>query len=176
MAGENESANGSARAAIIAAFNRLVLAHRKPKPNVEEILSEAGVARSTFYAHFDSRDSLSLTALSAPLSVVADALTGKGDSDRLVAILDHFRENRRGAVDFLTGKLGPRIVRMLADLVAERLEVKENRNIALHLADGAIGFIRLWLTGETPYSSPDLARMMMASAAAQREAFATALE
>lgn len=171
MTGDSESA----RPAIIAAFNRLVLAHRKPRPNVEEILAEAGVARSTFYAHFDSRDSLRLTALSAPLSIVADALTGKGGSERFVAILDHFRENRRSAVEFLTGKLGPRIVRMLADLVAERLDEGESRKVALHLADGAVGFLRLWLTGETPYSPQDLARMMIASAAAQRAALASAL-
>lgn len=158
----------SARAAILAAFNRLALSGAKPR--VADVLGEAGVARSTFYEHFNSRDTLLLAAVRAPLGVIADAAAGIGDEAGLAAILDHFAENRRRAADLLTGPLGPRIVRTLADLITERdAEPNRDKRAALHLADMQIGFIRLWLKGETPYATRDLAALMIRSAAAGRE-------
>ena len=50
------------RDAIVSAFNRLVLSTRRARPPIAHLLREAGVARSTFYKHFDDRDSLLLTA------------------------------------------------------------------------------------------------------------------
>lgn len=168
-----------ARPAIIDAFNRLVLAGRDARPRIADVLSEAGVARSTFYEHFDGRDSLLLDALRGPLGVVAGTAAGDGDEDRLVDILEHFRAYRREAAALLTGALSPRILRALADLIAERIDGGqidgerkggERSKIALHLAEIELGFIRLWLTGETPYAARALARLMIQSAAAQRVA------
>lgn len=160
------------RIAIIGAFNRLVLSHRRLKPRVADVLGEAGVARSTFYEHFDSRDSLLVEAMRGPLAAVADAAAGQGDAERLTRTLDHFRENRRGAVELLTGSLCVRIVRTLADLLGARLGEAAANGAALRLADAQIGLIRLWITGETPGSSRDLADAMIRSAAALRLAFA----
>lgn len=163
-----------ARATIIKAFNRLVLSG-EGKPPVADILDEAGVARSTFYEHFNGRDSLLLEALEGPLGVIADAATSEASEDRLIAILEHLRDFRRGAVDLLTGPLAPRVVRSLASLIAVRLTTAPQKS-ALHLADMQLGFIRLWLTGETPYVASDLARLMISSAAAQRGAMAEITE
>lgn len=160
---------GGARSAILDAFNRLVLFRRQVKPRVADVIDEAGVARSTFYEHFDSRDSLLLSALRAPFAAIADAAAAGDADESLVAILDHFRENRRAAAELLTGPLAPRVVRMLAELISERIELDPPD--ALHLADMQIGFIRLWLTNETPYPAEALARKMIASASAQRAAF-----
>jgi AcrR family transcriptional regulator len=158
-----------ARPVIIAAFNRLVLSRRRARPQVAEVLSEAGVARSTFYEHFDSRDSLLLEAMKGPLSVVADATLGASDAEKLTKVLDHFKANRRAAADLVAGPLRDRIVRTLADLIGERL-AESSYNASLHIAEIEIGFIRLWLTGKTPYSTEDLAALMIASAAAQKAA------
>ena len=159
-----------ARATIMKAFNRLVLSGGE-KPPVADILDEAGVARSTFYEHFNGRDSLLLEALAGLLSVIADAATRVGDDSRLIAVLEHLRDFRRGGADLLTGPLALRITRSLAGLIAERLPDATQKS-ALHLADIQLGFIRLWLTGETPYAARDLAHLMMRSAAAQRAAMA----
>lgn len=160
-----------ARALIIEAFNRLILTKRRLKPRVADVLTEAGVARSTFYEHFEGRDSLLMEAMRGPLSIVADAVTGKGDEARLCAILDHFRQNRRGAIELLDGPFRARMVRSLADLIDARLdEATYEPSFDLHLADMQIGFMRLWLTGETRHSSRELAQMMMRSAAAQKAA------
>ncbi len=159
------------RSSIVSAFNRLVLSRRRAKPRIAEVLREAGVARSTFYKHFDGRDSLLLEALKGPLSAIADAAAGTGGPEPLVAILDHFKEHKREAAELLAGPLAPRIVRMLATLIEERLASGAFRpNGALHLADIQLGFIRLWLTGETPYAPAALAETMIESAKAQRRA------
>ena len=155
-----------AKATIIEAFNRLILSGGE-KPPVADILDEAGVARSTFYEHFNGRDSLFLEAFEGPLSVIVDAATRDGDDARLTAILEHLRDYRRGAVDMLTGPMAPRIARALASLVAARVPGATQKS-SLHLADMQLGFIRLWLTGETPYAAADLARLMIRSAAVQR--------
>lgn len=160
-----------ARFHIIEAFNRLILSERRAKPRVADVLSEAGVARSTFYEHFNGRDTLLIEAMRGPLGIVADALSGKGGDDRLRLILDHFRENRRSATELLTGPLRARIVRALADLIAVRTEDETpDKSFCLHLADMQIGFLQLWLAGETRHSSLELARLMTRSAAALKAA------
>ncbi|MEZ5922285.1 MAG: TetR/AcrR family transcriptional regulator [Parvularculaceae bacterium] len=164
------------RASIIEAFNGLILSKRKLRPPVAEVLDKAGVARSTFYEHFNSRDSLLITAIRGPLGVVADAVTGNGDSEKLSAVLSHFMENRRGAIEALDGALSMRITRALAELIADRSPGR-SANSALHLAEIEIGFIRLWLKGDTPYAPRDLASLMIRSADAMHLVMnATAVE
>ena len=158
-----------AKPAIVKAFTRLVLEKRDARPRITEILNEAGVARSTFYEHFDGRDSLLLESFRGPLSIIADATTGVASQERLVPILEHLREYRRGAIEMLSGPLSTRLMRALASLVAERLPASAGRD-ALHLAHMELGFIHLWLTGETPYSAPELADRMIRSAEAFRAA------
>jgi AcrR family transcriptional regulator len=161
----------NARRAIISAFNRLVLATRRTRPPVKQLLREAGVARSTLYSHFNDRDSLLLEAMGGPLSVVADAAVGAADEQRLVKLLEHFWDQRRGAQDILIGPLARRVVRELGQLVAAR-DTGLNRDDAVRIADSLLGFVRLWISGETPSSATVLARKMIASAAAQRAALA----
>lgn len=157
----------SARRSIIEAFNRLVLARRDPRPPIAEVLDAAGVAKSTFYEHFEGRDALLIESLGPPLSVIADAAAGLGDAEKLCGLLEHFSEQRRGAAELLTGPLAPRLTRALAELIRERIAAMPP-NAALQLADMQLGFIRLWTTGQTPSTPRGLADNMMKSAAAQR--------
>ncbi len=153
----------SAKASVIDAFSRLIIERRGEKPRIAEVLDEAGVARSTFYDHFEGRDDLLLAALDGPLSVLADAATGAAGAARLANLLDHFRENRRGAVDLLSGPLAPRIVRKLA----ERLRGQgAGESAAAIIADQQIGLVRLWLTGEVRLTADEAASAMVKSAAA----------
>lgn len=163
------SESRTSRSVIISAFNKLLLSRRQTKPRIADVLAEAGVARSTFYEHFDGRNSLLLEAMLGPLGFVADAAAGNGDRDRLIAILAHFRAYRREAAELFAGPLVPRIVRALAKLIEERLPSPADQgNATLHLADMQIGFIRLWVTGETAYAPDTLADLMIESARAQR--------
>jgi hypothetical protein len=62
-------------------------------------------------------------------------------------------------------------VRALAGSIIERAP-ELGRNDAVRVADTQIAFIRLWISGETPGSSSALAATLIASAQAQRTAFA----
>jgi AcrR family transcriptional regulator len=158
-----------ARLAIVEAFSRLVLAHRTPRPPVADLLEEAGVARSTFYEHFDGRDAVLIEAFEGPLAILADAAAFGGNEPRLKAVLDHLRENRKGALDVLAGNVRARMLRRFADMIAERLSFVRDQNLPLELAEQQLGLIRLWLAGETRRSAADLAARMLASAEALRE-------
>jgi len=159
------------KVAIVEAFSRLVLSRRATKPPVADILDEAGVARSTFYEHFNGRDMVLLEAMEAPLSLLADAAVHGVEGARLAALLEHFRENRRGAVDILAGPLGARVRRRLGELIAARLPVTE-KEVAIDLANQVLAQIRLWLERETRHSAERLAALVIAGAAAFRVAFA----
>lgn len=158
------------RDAIVSAFNRLVLSTRRARPPVGQLLREAGVARSTLYKHFDDRDALLLEAMNGPLSIIANATTGNGGSDRLVALLDHFWEQRRSGADVLSGPFSARLMRALADLIQQRASDLD-RNDAIRIAENQIALVRLWVSGETPATASELAEKMIASAQAQRTAF-----
>lgn len=155
------------RAAIISAFNRMVLRTRRTRPPIAQLLKEAGVARSTLYSHFDDRNALLLEAMRSPLSVIADTVVGACEHQRLVGLLDHLWEQRRGASDLLAGALSNRVVRTLAELIVARAPLCPHAD-ALRIADSQIGFIRLWISGDTPTTSDLLARKMSRSASAQR--------
>jgi AcrR family transcriptional regulator len=156
-----------AKMAVLEALSRLVLTRRSPQPPVADLLREAGVARSTFYEHFDGRDSALIEALEGPLRLLAEAATGVADEARLSMLLDHFRDNRRSAADLLSGPLAGRIRRRLAALIEPLLDL-QGADLALELANHQLAQIRLWLEGETRHSAARLAAIMIAGAAAFR--------
>lgn len=165
------SGKPAAKAAIIGAFNRLVLSRRALKPPVADILEEAGVARSTFYEHFDGRDMVLLDALEGPLGILADAASGTPDHFALLSLLDHFREQKRPALELLSGPDGARVARRFASLIRARLK-DGGEELAAELATQQLGQLRLWLAGETRYPAERLAVLLPASAAALRKALA----
>mgnify|MGYP001407194829 CR=1 FL=1 len=161
------------RIAILEAFSRLVLETRRIRPPVAQLLRRAGVARSTFYEHFNSRDTLMLAAMEAPLCVIAEAITGAPKVNHLAALLEHFWDRRRDAIHLLSSHTAPRIVRKLADLIGERAASLDHDD-AIRIADTQIGFVRLWITAETPSAPQVLAEKMIASGRAQIGAFGEA--
>jgi AcrR family transcriptional regulator len=162
-----ERSSSDTRLAIVEAFNRLVLATRRARPPIAQLLRQAGVARSTLYSHFDDRDSLLLEAMGGPLSIMAGAALGEAPEERLAALLEHFWERRRGATDVLEGQFAKRLTRSLADFICAK-DSALDRSDALRIADSLLGFVRLWISGQTPCPALDLARKMIASATAQR--------
>lgn len=164
-----ERSSNDTRAAIVEAFNRLVLTTRRPRPPIAQLLREAGVARSTLYSHFGDKDSVLLEAMRGPLSILADASLGEAPEERLTALLEHFWEQRRGAQEVLEGPFAKRLTRSLADLICAK-DAALHRHDALRIADSLLGFVRLWIFGETPSPALDVARKMIASAAALRAA------
>ena len=139
------------RAAIVSAYSDLVLRGGRQDIKVAEIVAHANVGRSTFYEHFSGADAVFLEALAGPLSLVADAISGQGDAQRLATMLRHFWENRQRARDMLTNRHGDRVSRLLADMVEARLDgdfTVPKRLIATQIAEIALAPVRSWLMAE----------------------------
>jgi AcrR family transcriptional regulator len=157
------------RAALIDAFNHLVLQRGKGKIRVADIVEKANVGRSTFYEHFAGAEAIQMEALARPLAVLADAAAGKGDPARLEALLAHFWENRRLARDTFSGRAGEQAARLLADLVEARLRDSGTdfeiplRLAALQLAAAALAPVRGWVLAEAPCTAEILARSLCRS-------------
>ena len=157
------------RRALIDAYNALILSKQVETIRVTDIIAAADVGRSTFYEHYSGRDAIHLDALSAPLGIVADALTGQGNADSLTHILTHFWDNRAKARESFAGPQRAPIARLLADLIEARLTANTYsvpaRILAIQLSESQLGVIRAWITGDLRSSAPDLANAIMASSA-----------
>jgi len=165
------------RAALIGAFNHLILARRRRGIKVAEIVAAANVGRSTFYDHYSSADAILLDAIRHPFGILADALTGKANTLQLTALLEHFWENRQIARETLA-RLDARVGRVLADMIEERLAdctlTIPTRLAALQLAEAALAPIRGWVTAEAPCSPEALARAIFGCGAAMLVALTAA--
>lgn len=160
------------RAAVVQAFNHLVLSRRRGKIRVADIVEQANVGRSTFYDHYSNAEEVHLEALSAPFAILADAAAGRGDAARLEPLLTHFWENRQRAREtFDQGRMQEKTARLLTDMVEARLRqddvelVISTRLAALQLAEGALAPIRGWMTGASPSTAQALATAICSSSA-----------
>lgn len=164
------------RESLRQAFNALVLEGGRGDIRVADIVARADIGRSTFYDHYRSADELHMEALSAPLSILADAVTGSGDRERLEWLLAHFWKNRARARETLTGADRDKVVRLLTGQIAERLEAIGDRYrlplplAALQLAELSLAPVRGWVMALAPADAGQLAESLIATAAGVREA------
>ena len=162
MSGEvgAHSRRSRTRRALIEAFNRLVLIHRRRRIRVPDIVAEAGVGRSTFYDHFKGADHIRREALATPFAALADAALGRGDDQSLERLLMHFWDNRQHARAHFSGRAGEDSLRLLGEMVEQRLEGERllipKRLAAQQLAAAALAPIRGWLLGVAPSNPADL--------------------
>jgi len=164
------------RRALIEAFNTLVTSRRYEDIKVSDIIEAADVGRSTFYEHYSGRDAIHLDALSSPMSILADAATGQGDAARLSDLLAHFWENRALARASLAGPQSKGMVRLLADQITERLQSRPGadslpiRLAAMQLAEGHLGLVKAWVSGEGSARPDQLAPIIIKSSKASLDA------
>ncbi len=103
------------RAAIFAAFSKLLGSKRYGQITVQDIIDEANIGRSTFYAHFDTKDEL-LHAMCAQIfdhvfSRVLDPeqthdFSSENDtfSHKLTHLLYHLKERKADILRLLNGE------------------------------------------------------------------------
>ena len=146
------------RAALLGAFDHLVLSRRPKKIRVADIVAEAKVGRSTFYEHYNGAEDLHIAALARPFAILADAAAGSGRRGPARRALAHFWENRQRARESFMGAMGGKVARLLAAMVEERLGGQAMaipaRLAALQLAEAALAPVRGWVTAEAP-STPE---------------------
>lgn len=162
---------------LLAAFFSLALTRRYHEIRVADVLSRAGVSRSTFYEHFRNKDALLSASLEGPFRILATLVTAQPDAGGVQAILEHFLENRALARSLFQGN-ALRIVR--ATLVAhveaalgreQRSRLRLPARLAAHsLADGMFSPINAWLCGEAKCGAHELAVALQLSTAASARA------
>lgn len=140
------------RAWIIASFNRLVLGRRYESLSVGEVTRRAGVGRSTFYEHFRDKDDVLRQALEVVLAPLADAAIGRGNTSRVLAVLNHVAENRERSIAMLDGPARAQVEQALAQLILARLnegtpqaQSTTHRLNASRLAGSHVAVLQTWL-------------------------------
>jgi AcrR family transcriptional regulator len=164
------------RQALLGAFFGLVLERRYDEIKVADILERAGVGRSTFYEHFSSKDAILASSLTGPFEVLADSTRPPDNTAQLIALLEHFWENRALARGIFVGAARRKTTAVLVDLIEQRMKIDgveksvslivPLRVAAIQLAEGLLAPTTAWLTGEAQCSANALALALRRTATA----------
>ena len=156
--------------AIRNAFVDLVLSKRYDEIKVSEIIKKSGVARSTFYEHFNNKDAILAQSLYPPMSRLANCIRRQESLEPLQAILQHFWENRSFCRLIMTGSPRKSVVSTLVDLINREIEsVIKNQKIkllisprhaAIQIAESQLALMNAWLLGEVQSNVKQLAEAM----------------
>lgn len=163
------------RTTLVQAFNALFFESPDREIRVGDVIEKAGVGRSTFYEHFTNVYDLQRHAMSHPMTILADAIAGNGNTEALVGLLDHLQENQHRARIILGGPRRQDAARVLTTALGEKLtnyqpkEAVSMPAVLLQLADGALGCIQGWLTGEIWCSKQELAETILITAKTTQE-------
>lgn len=165
--GARAHTRSATRAQIVATFNRLMLEGDKERPRVAEIVREAGVARSTFYDHFDGVEALFDESLSMLLGQLATCLVGGGAQQDLDWLTAHVYENRDRGRTLLTGPGAERTEALFARLLAERLKGREHARMhSILIAGSVIAALGAWITGRISATPEALSARLLATSKA----------
>jgi AcrR family transcriptional regulator len=159
------------RAAILSAFNRLILERGFDKLTAADVAEAANVGRSTFYAHYTGLAELLSEAVSPILTPLAMSVLG--EEPRLQPILEHIWENRVMGRNLFAGEMRRRLTQILASKVQDLLEGEARASgrasaavAALQIAGGQLTMLEAWLAGRTPATVVQMARQLRGGSAA----------
>jgi AcrR family transcriptional regulator len=82
------------RAALLSAFRELVLSQGYTAVTVGDVIRHANIGRSTFYLHFSGKRNLLKHSLDGLCTGLAACVDGNVAPERLVPLLEHFRDQR----------------------------------------------------------------------------------
>ncbi|MHB1295435.1 MAG: TetR/AcrR family transcriptional regulator [Anaerolineae bacterium] len=166
------------REAIFNAFNRLLSQENYSRITVQEIIDEANVGRSTFYAHFETKDELLKTMCTDIFEHVVSEhhsseathdFSGKDDAaDSIVAhILYHLRDNRKNIIGILTCESGDLFLRYFKQYLSQALSHQFGQDIerckALpadfllnHISSSLVEMVNWWIHNDMKQSPEEL--------------------
>lgn len=173
------------RSAIFEAFGRLLASKGYSRITVQEIIDEANIGRTTFYAHFETKDSL-LEAMCADLfeHVFSGSLKAEhthdfsleaGNAGAMVThILHHLRDNRKHLAGILSGESGEPFLRFFREHLHELTATyilngaeRGDKRVPLdflthHIACAFVGMVQWWFGNDLNPSPEELAGYFMA--------------
>lgn len=165
------------RDAILKAFSKLIKEKRYSNITVQEIIDEANIGRSTFYAHFETKDELLRTLFTNIFNhVFADDLKSemthdfsRGNNDlenTLTHILHHLIDSEMNIVGILSSESGELFMNYFKDYLSEIFsqyldEIKFNAPadfVLNHLVGGFSETVKWWIDNKTKYTPEETAR------------------
>ena len=159
------------QAAIVAAFNRLILERGYAGLTPGDVAAAADVGRSTFYEHFGGLDDLLTQTLGPVFAPLANGCLESNVPDAAFRTVEHLWENRRLARALLSGDAYSVVLRSFA-LQFTSAVAKDAQNgsiqlepelIGLQLASGQLAVLSAWLSGRTSRSACEIANALHAS-------------
>jgi len=123
-----------------------------------DVIRQAAVARSTFYAHFRDKNDLLLASLGPILAVLAGACRGSAEPGELTETLEHVWENRAvGRILFqppVSGRLARELVRLLREAGVDGPR-------SHFVAYGLLGVLGAWVNGDVRMTPSELSGRLL---------------
>ncbi|MFS2006647.1 TetR/AcrR family transcriptional regulator [Duganella sp. CT11-25] len=142
------------RSALHAAFVTLLLEQGYEALTIGRVADLANVGRSTFYEHYRTKHDLLVASIRKPFSVLADLVEPGAGTERIPALLRHFRENQHVGRVLLGWPVRPLLGQTLAGLIALRLSrmpvsagLLPVEVIAKQVAETQLALLECWVLG-----------------------------
>lgn len=169
------------REAIFKAFSSLLETKRFNNITVQEIIDEANIGRSTFYAHFETKDEL-LKAMCTDIfsHVFSEALSSEKTHDfsgtpndleaKTTHILYHLKDNKSNLAGILSCESGELFMRYFKEYLTEMFkkypeEIRKgapSEFVLNHLAGSFAEAVKWWLKGKMKETPETIAGYYMA--------------
>lgn len=173
------------RAAIFTAFSTLLAEKSYSRITVQEIIDRANVGRTTFYAHFETKDDL-LKALCEELfgHIIDSALDcththglysdGNAPESVFCHLLQHLQENENHILELLSCKSSELFLRYfknsLNELVQKQFVNQDRRNYLMvprdflvnHISGSFVEMVLWWIKGRMKQAPEELDRYFRA--------------
>lgn len=173
------------RTAIFSAFTSLLAEKSYSKITVQEIIDAANVGRTTFYAHFETKDDL-LKELCEELfgHIIGSAMDcththalysdGSAPESVFCHLLQHLQENDKNIIALLSCESSEIFLRFFKDSLNELIRsqfINQNRNantdipedfLINHISGSFVEMVLWWIKGHRKQSPEDLDRYFRA--------------
>lgn len=150
----------AARDAILQAFAEIILESGYEKVRVLDIVERSGVARSTFYEHFQSREDVLRDSMRGPFEMLAQLAAPSCDLTRVASTLKHFMENRALAKSVMGNPGTDTLIDLLSELIETRVDSFVPAMVARAVAGAQLAVISSWLDGKDPRNADDVAQTL----------------
>lgn len=169
------------RDAIFKAFRKLLETKRFSNITVQEIIDEANIGRSTFYAHFETKDEL-LRAMCTDIfhHVFSEGLQSERTHDfssdnnalqsKLTHILYHLKDSEKDITGILSCESGELFMRYFKEYLSEmfakylvEIKVDAPEDFVLNqLAGGFAEAVKWWIKNKMEHTPEEIAAYYMA--------------
>ena len=169
------------RDSIFTAFSRLLETKQFSNITVQEIIDEANIGRSTFYAHFETKDEL-LKAMCTDIfdHVFSEELQSEQTHDfssgnkslrsRLTHILYHLKDNKKNITGILSCESGELFMRYFKEYLSVMFAKYQNEIeadapedfILNHLAGSFAEAVKWWIKNNMQYTPEEITAYYMA--------------